>query len=431
MTVTAHSSAQNHNLVAPSDEEKNVIGEYVTNLKNRGFCKLDDAASNQTRLYNRINGKTLPTSFIANDFDRWLFKQKKNCSFKSLSYITYTLPHVIGSKFVPIDEPFVTEPYTDCMYVNTYRKYSASAYQSALSPLFLEYLERLVPDHVERHIFTQWLAHIFQRPSERPSWHILLTSDVGTGKGFLLEAVLHPLLHHTSVVNSFSKIMGQFSTMLEDNLLVLLDDPAQGSDDTQTKLKSLLSEERAYTERKGHQGGMVKTYTRFILASNDARPLFLDATERRWWSPAPLTHKVNKKETQQFIQELAKWLEKPGSLCAVYNWFMAYELEDFNPKHVDQSRNLINMIGLSKNIHAEFIKHYIEENLVFTNSDLMLAFDGEQIMRPNSRQVPHLLREAGYMNGRPRIDGKLTKLCHPVNMELEEIRNAYEKRNGF
>ncbi|QYG06066.1 primase-helicase family protein [Janthinobacterium sp. PAMC25594] len=412
----------------PSPADKITLAAYVVTLKARGFCKLDDASSNYTRLFNRFNGKPLPLSFIDNDFSRWLFVNKQKCSYRSPSYITYTLPHVVGTKFVPVDTEFFTEPQTECLYVNTYRKYTPTTDSASVSPLFLEYLERLAPDPAERHIFTQWLSHIFQYPQERPSWHVMLCSDVGTGKGFLVESILHPLLHHTSVVSSFSKVMGQFSTMLEDNLLVLLDDPAQGSDDTQTKLKSLLSEERAYTERKHQQGGMVRTYTRFMLASNDDRPLHLAENERRWYSPAPLIHRHDKEETQRFIKILADWLALPGSLCAVHNWFMSYSLEGFNPKHIDQSANLKSMIGMSADIHSQFLNNYISEHVVFTHSELMDAYDTEKMQRPNSRQVPHLLREAGYVNARPRIDGKLTSLCHPINMKLDEIRVAHKRQ---
>lgn len=414
----------------PSAADKITLAAYVVTLKARGFCKLDDAASNHTRLFNRFNGKVLPLSFIDNDLGRWLFKTKQKCSYRSPSYVIYTLPHVVGTKFVPIDTAFFTEPLTECLYVNTYHKYAPTTAtdNASVSPLFLEYLERLIPDLADRHIFTQWLSHIFQRPQDRPSWHVMLTSDVGTGKGFLVESILHPLLHHTSVVSSFQHVMGKFSTMLADNLLVLLDDPAQGNDDTQTKLKSLLSEERAYCEPKGLQGGMVKTYTRFILASNDARPLHLAENERRWWSPAPLIHRHDKEETQRFIKTLADWLALPGSLCAVHNWFMAYTLEGFNPKHIDQSVNLKSMIGMSADIHAQFLNNYISEHVVFTHSELMDAYDTEKIQRPSSRQVPHLLREAGYVNARPRIDGKLTSLCHPISMTLDEIREAYKRQ---
>lgn len=411
---------------SPTQADKITLSEYVKALKDRGFCKFDNVSSNGTRLINRFNNSILPLSYIDNDFKSWLYQNKKKCDYCNLYYILHTLPHVVGTKFVPNGAPIFREEKTGCNYINTYTSYEPTTTSKDVSPLFLEYLERLIPDSSERHIFVQWLSHIFQKPEERPSWHIMLTSDVGTGKGFFVESILNPLLRHTSVVPSFQNVLGKFSTILEDNLLVLLDDPSQGSDDTQTKLKSMLSEERAYTERKGLQGSMVKTSTRFILASNDARPLHLEANERRWWSPAPLIHKFDKSETQTFIKSLADWLALDGSLCKVYNWFMAYSLEGFNPKHIDQSANLKEMIGMSVNVHAKFLEHYIKEHTVFTHAELMNAFDSEEVQRPGSRQVPHLLREAGYVNGRPRIDGKQTSLCHPVSMSLPEIRAAYK-----
>ena len=412
--------------IAPSvisDTGKAVISDYVKTLSVRGFCKIDDSTSNSTRLLNRFNGKTLPLSFIDNDFSQWLYTTKQKCSYRSPSYIIYTLPHVVGSKFVPIDKPFFTEPQTECLYVNTYRKYTPQSDSASISPLFHEFLERLVPDKDERHIFTQWLAHIFQRPQDRPSWHVMLTSLPGTGKGFLVESILTPLLmHQTSVVNSYSKIMGQFSTVLEDNLLVLLDDPASGSDDTQTKLKSLLSEERAYSERKGLQATMVNTYTRFILASNDARPLRLEADERRWFSPAPLKHRIDKAETQQFIATLAEWLSLSGALSSIYNWFMTYDLKGFNPKHIVQSENLLAMIGLSINPHVEFMRDYIEDHVVFRNSELVEEFKSEGMQSPSTKQMPHLLQAIGYKSAQKDLNGTRIRVCFPQGMEIDDIR---------
>ena len=65
----------------PSPADKITLAAYVVTLKSRGFCKLDDASSNYTRLFNRFNGKPLPLSFIDNDFSRWLFVNKQNCSY--------------------------------------------------------------------------------------------------------------------------------------------------------------------------------------------------------------------------------------------------------------------------------------------------------------------------------------------------------------
>ena len=210
----------------PSQADKLVIAKYVEDLKERGFCKISSAASTHTQLLNRFTQAVLPLSFIGNDFAEWLHAKGHNCDFKSDFYIIHTLPHVIGSKFIPVrDTPYYTEPKSRCKFVNTYRAYEpSSSLVVEISPLFHDLFVRLTPDAVERNIFLQYIAHMFQRPTERPSWSVMLTSDHGTGKGFLLEKILHPLLHHTSVVSTYGKLTGEFSTLLEDNLLVLLDE---------------------------------------------------------------------------------------------------------------------------------------------------------------------------------------------------------------
>lgn len=312
--------------------EKSIYRDYIKYLKEKGMCKIDDASSKETRLFNRFAKQPQSMSYIENNFPTWLRAQSKKCRMPKISYITRTLAHVVGSQFVPNGGDYWKDSLTDYTYANTYRKYKSASACAEMSPLFMQFIIRLVPDEYERNIFLQWLAHIFQKPQERPSWHIMLTSDAGTGKGFLLEKILHPLLHHTQVIASYARITGQFSTTLSDNLFVLLDDCKSKSEATQTALKSFLSEERVYEERKNQQGGMTKTYTRFMLASNEQIPLAFDKDERRW---VPLTrafHAVSRDETQAHIKKLSDWLDQPGSLEAVHHFFMTYSLEGFNPK---------------------------------------------------------------------------------------------------
>ena len=411
----------------PSAEEKTVLAAYVQDLKARGFCKLDSAASDKTQLYNRFDGQSLPLSFIGNDFNSWLYRNKKACDFFEAGYSLKTLRHVVGSKFIPIRSPYYVDPDTRCTWINVYRAYAPTTDSAEVSPLLLEYLERLAPDPAERKVMVQWIAHLFQRPGERPSWHLMLPSDTGTGKGFLVEEILHPLLHHTSVVSSFSKITGQFSTLVEDNLLVLLDDCKAKSDSVQTQLKSLLSEERQYVERKKLQGKMVRTYARFILASNEAKPLHLDESERRWFVLKYLAHKVDRAETQQFIKDLANWLELPGSLCKVYNYFQTRDLTDFNHKNPPITDSLRAIVEMGRCAYAVFFKEYTADRKLFTKAELVAALRAEEMSKPSDQHLPHLIRDAGYVRSRPFVNSKQHGgIYHPVGMPLAEIRATLE-----
>lgn len=409
----------------PTPAEKAIIAEYVQDFKRRGFCKIDDDAHTQTRLLNRINGRLFPQTYIENDFMRWLHANEKECSFISARYMMRTLVHVAGLVFNPVDLSYITEQETGCTFVNTYKKYKPTTECKEVSELFGEYFKRLAPVPEERHIFLCWLSHIFQHPEQRPSWHIMMTSDTGTGKGYLVEKILHPLLKHTQVLSTYARLTGQFSTVLEENLLVLLDDCKARSESQQTQLKSFLTEERAYVERKRLQGGMVQTYTRFILASNEHKPLNIEDNERRWYALTRLEHKVDRSETAAFIKKLDGWLSLPGSLDAVYNFFMSYQLKGFDHKDVPESVTLLEMVKLSKGIHAEVLEAFVVDHPVFTTAELMAEYDDQKLSRPPTKSIPAMLHDIGYRNSQKTVNDCKMHICHPIGMQLEAIRAAY------
>jgi hypothetical protein len=409
-------------------EDKATIAEYVKSLKEHGFCKIDDSASQQTRLFNRFTGDLLHASFLENDFVRWAYENKKEVEFPSASYIMRTLDHVVGQKFDPSGGVYSTEPRSRLRYVNTYQRYEPSGTNKELSPLWFEFWERLIVDPVQRHQALQWLAHAFQFPSERPSYHLMWPSEPGTGKGYLFENVLHPLLRHTDVINSYAKLTDRFSTVLETSLMVLLDDCKTSSEATQTKLKSILSEERQYIEKKQQQGKMVSSYTRFILASNEVRPLFLDADERRWLVFDRLVHKVDGAETQEFITRLDSWLKLPGSLDAVFHWFMTYDLTGFNHKRAPQSEALKMMVALSKNPHEEFAADYAKDHVIFTLTELQEAFKDAGLSAAKASHVPHFMSRLGYAKAQLKFANEPRSVYwFPVGMPRDQVQR-FRKR---
>lgn len=410
-----------------TENDKKIIKDFTTHLKAKGFAKIDDETHHQTRIYNRYQRSYLPSSYLTNALDDWLYKNEKKLEGEppSATYLMRTLPHVVGSKFAPDQPDIVVCPYSELQYINTYQKYCPTALNKAVSPLFHEFIDRLFPDEKERHTVLQWLAHMFQKPEQRPSWHLMLSSDTGCGKGVLVDQILRPLLLHVSTISSYAKLTGTFSSLLEDNLLVLLDDPKSKSESTQTQLKSKLTEEWQHIEKKGLQGKMVASYTRFILASNEDRPLYLDESERRWFVPQKLVHRISREETQEFISRLLDWVEQPGSLDAIYHFFVSYSLDGFNPKHVNQTPTLLDMVALSANPDIEFIQDFIEskgDDKTFTYQELMNAFDKDSRSRPSSKQIPHLLREVGYERKRPRINGNQISVYAPKYFTTEQVQ---------
>jgi len=386
---------------------------FSKHLQSNGWCFLASEKYTTVRLYNRFTRTTPPDAVLPTMFKKW--DKIGSPSDGITPYLRHSLPLVLGHTFLPSGEEFVDK--YGSLWCNTYQQFSPVPTDKQISQLFLDFLERLFPDTADRHTCVQWLAHCFQKPSVRPSWHLLLVSESGTGKGFLFNEILAPLLLHTSIAQSFTKVTSQFSTILEDNLLCLLDDPRKGSDETMTRLKSILSEESALVEHKGETARMVNTYTRFILASNLERPLRLDEDDRRWFAPAKLVHKESKAETQTFISRLSAWLEEPGSLSIIYNWFMQYDLTGFNPKHIHQSEQLKTMIGMSRNALDDTYADYFAENEVLHVTDLQTYIVESGYTKPQNAAIKNALEEGGYRSQELVLNGSRKRFW--VRRELD------------
>lgn len=340
-------------------------------------------------------------------------------------YILASLDNVVGFDFIPNGTMTIPTAIDGLVKLNTYKSYSTTTSGNDDLTIWLEYLDRLFPDPQEREVVIQYLAHMFQKPSERPSWHLLFTSDTGTGKGFLFSEVLTPLLcGQVSQVSSFSDVIAKHSTCFDGTMLLMLDDPKSKSECTMTKIKSKLSETYIAVERKYEASAMQKVFTRVMLASNEIRPLKLEQNERRWFAPAYIEHRVDIKETQVFISELAKWLNA-GGLDAVHDWFMSYSLEGFKHKTIYHTPTLKSMIENSIPVLVDDLNDWLETNIVFTWSELQEIFDA-----PNNLLKKYLV-ELNYQQSRPTIDGHKLRIWHPISLSLLDAKASYITQTNF
>ena len=262
-------------------------------------------------------------------------------------------------------------------------------------------MARLFNDEEERHMVTQYISHLIQQPDIRPSFHILLTSDTGCGKGFLYSEILRPLLaNQTMLINTYNRLTSQFSSVLDSNLLLFLDDCKAKSESTMTMIKSLMTESTQCIEEKGYQQKMVNSYTRFILASNSKRPLVIAANERRWYAPKYITHKLNLLETQKFIETVSNWLLLPDSLPAIYNYLAGFDIADFNPKHCKRTDTLLQMIEWSCNPINAVLNDFLENKLYFTFKDVQDHLETSGYKSVKNSVVTDSLRQQDYESKR-------------------------------
>ena len=396
------------------------IKDFIKHLKSVGIAKYTDEKGSY--IYSKKDNLKMHIDTLRGLYSKEVgdsdYEENKN-------YILSSVDNIVGFGFIPNGTRTIPTAINGFVKLNTYKSYSASTSGSEDISIWLEFLDRLFPCCKEQKVVVQYLAHMFQRPQERPSYHLLLTSDTGTGKGFLFSDILTPLLCDQSYqVSSYGEVTAKHSACFDSTMLLMLDDPKSKSECTMTKIKSKLSETYISVEKKHISATMQQVFTRVILASNEQRPLKLDDNERRWFAPQYMEHLVNPEETQGFITKLSEWLND-GGLDAVYSWLMMYDLEGFNHKRIYQTDTLKSMIENSVPVLVHELKDWLEDNTIFTWCELKTAFEA-----PNDLLKSYLI-ELNYKQSRPTIQGSKLRIWHPTSLSPLEAKASYATQINF
>lgn len=131
-----------------------------------------------------------------------------------------------------------------------------------------------------------WMAHLVQRPGEKPGTAIVLRGQGGTGKssfGRILERLCAP---HAYTLADQEHVTGRFagSHLAVCVLAICTESLFAGDPRINGKLKNLVTAQTAIAEAKGLPVIQVNSYTRFFFDSNNERvvPIDGDGSERRY-----------------------------------------------------------------------------------------------------------------------------------------------------
>lgn len=343
------------------------------------------------------------------------------------SYAAKSFDKITKEVFMPCKPKLIpargVEGYFD---LNTWEKYEPCTDEKDQGlDCWIEFLERLFPVESERKYIIQFLAHLIQRPEERPSFAIMLTSEQGTGKGVLFSEILYPLLSGQAVQNSdYSTFLGKHSNSLDGTLLCMLDDPKSNHPTTMTKLKSRISEPYIHIERKFESPRTIPTFTRIILASNELTPITLtDNDTRRWYVPFYIKHKVDRYETQSFIKKMLQEI----SLDAIYHWLNEQSLEGFDHKSPPETKTLRDILYRSKPEIETEIDEFIEEHKVFQWGCLTNALTDTY----HTKDIKDYLIRKGFQNKRINMKSSKPTFWFHSDIPIRDVKEEAQSYSAF
>lgn len=187
---------------------------------------------------------------------------------------------------------------------------------------FLEFVEQLIPDALDRHEFLRWLATLIARPDIRMHYGVLLTSDAqGTGKSTVGEKILFRLVGmHNCSTPSGSDLDGPWNSWMHNVRLAFFDELYQGHGfPNYNALKSAITADKVLVNEKYEKAVTASCWVHILACSNSIRALGIAPNDRRWLIPR-VTERPWPEE--RWI-EFNRWLGMDG-LSIIRRWAVEF-----------------------------------------------------------------------------------------------------------
>ena len=131
-------------------------------------------------------------------------------------------------------------------------------------------------------LFT-WIAHIFQKPGEKPRTGLVLRGKKGVGKSAIFDCVATLLGEHYLSVAGRRYITGNFNAHLEGKLLYVLEEAFWAKDkNADSILKDLVTNSYVQIERKGKESYSTRNLCRVVVVGNAQWLVDASVEERRY-----------------------------------------------------------------------------------------------------------------------------------------------------
>ncbi|TWJ08765.1 primase-helicase family protein [Altererythrobacter ishigakiensis] len=186
-----------------------------------------------------------------------------------------------------------------------------------------------------------YLAHMLQRPEEKPGVIPSLMGGQGTGKGTFGQLLRAIWPHTTLQVSDVSHVVGQFNASIERHYAVFMDEALFAGDKKAIdRLKSFVTEPFVTIEQKLQPRRSIRSFHRFFAASNHRHFAQVDTDDRRF-----VFFQVGsgRKADAHYWNSVHAALDDPEVISAAVHDLQRIKLDQFNvrlrPKtraHVDQ-----------------------------------------------------------------------------------------------
>ena len=277
----------------------------------------------------------------------------------------------------------------------------------------------------------RYMAHMVQRPEEKPGIIVTLLGGQGTGKGVYFS-LLRAIWKSTTIqVSTLDHIVGRFNAILERNYVICMDEALFAGDrKALDRMKSMITEPNVMIEQKLQPLRSIESVHRFFAASNHDHFAHVEKDDRRFlFLRVSDTHK----QDAQYFKKITAEISEARTIGALFYYLLRKDISDFNvrvkPKtseHLAQrlksldgfdrfwyevlSTGFLNGEGSVNTLLADFNAEWHES--MFVPSNNLLTF--YKNFNKNAQRYQTLQTKS--------MKEQLMKLCPSVKVDRQQMR---------
>lgn len=222
---------------------------------------------------------------------------------------------------------------------NLWTGFAVAPDPAASCRLFLDHVLNVVcsGDQDQYRYVIGWLAHMIQRPQNKPGVALVLRGLKGAGKDTVGEYVGGLFPRHYVSINRMEQLTGKFNAHQASALLAHVEEGFWAGDKAAASaLQSVITSSTSLIEPKGVDPFMVDSFLRVFISSNEKWVVPATADERRY-----AVFNVSDSHLQDipYFKALRREMNG-GGLGALLHHLLTFDLTDFDVRKVPQTAGL-------------------------------------------------------------------------------------------
>jgi Bifunctional DNA primase/polymerase, N-terminal/Family of unknown function (DUF5906) len=215
------------------------------------------------------------------------------------------------------------------------------------------------------HWLVGFLAHMVQKPGEKPRVALVFQGGKGVGKTIIMEIMEMLFPDHAIIADEPRYLVGNFNSHFEGCLLFVADEASWGGDKRHDgKLKGLITGKKIIIERKGFEPYTIENLTRIVVIGNERWLVPATEGERRY---AVFSFGNGKKQDDDFFGNIIKGMRR-GGLAAWLRYLLDFDLATVDVNRAPMTKGLLQQQLEGLNIALQWWHACISEDSLLGGS---------------------------------------------------------------